>query len=320
MSVMAELAGAPGAGRLRRGRRGGARALATAPAATRPLLQSLAERRLTGEPLAWITGRTAFGDLDRAGPRRGLRPPLAEPGAGPACRGAAPRDGDAPSTCAPVRARSPSPSGGPAIGARRGDRQRRAAPSPAPGQTGSRPTGATCSTPCRRRSAGTTDVVVAVVPYVPSDELRLLPRDTLGFEDASHYDGGRRRHGRAAAGRRATPPASCAPAGRCCSSWAATRPSCSARRWSDLGYVSVRDLVRRGRRPARPGGDARLTSSRGRLNAGRRPAPPTTGPPHASGCRARGTAPAACRGPTRRRRRGRRTAAGRDSWSGSSPP
>jgi release factor glutamine methyltransferase len=35
-----------------------------------------------------------------------------------------------------------------------------------------------------------TDVVVSVVPYVPSTELRLLPRDTLAFEDASHYDGG----------------------------------------------------------------------------------------------------------------------------------
>jgi len=29
-----------------------------------------------------------------------------------------------------------------------------------------------------------------VVPYVPSTELHLLPRDTLAFEDASHYDGG----------------------------------------------------------------------------------------------------------------------------------
>ena len=37
---------------------------------------------------------------------------------------------------------------------------------------------------------GRTDVVVAVVPYVPSPELRLLPRDTLNFEDARHYDGG----------------------------------------------------------------------------------------------------------------------------------
>ncbi len=37
---------------------------------------------------------------------------------------------------------------------------------------------------------GGTDVVVAVVPYVPSTELHLLPRDTLDFEDAAHYDGG----------------------------------------------------------------------------------------------------------------------------------
>jgi release factor glutamine methyltransferase len=35
-----------------------------------------------------------------------------------------------------------------------------------------------------------TDVVVAVVPYVPSTEFHLLPRDTLEFEDAAHYDGG----------------------------------------------------------------------------------------------------------------------------------
>ncbi len=37
---------------------------------------------------------------------------------------------------------------------------------------------------------GETDVVVAVVPYVPSTEFHLLPRDTLRFEDPSHYDGG----------------------------------------------------------------------------------------------------------------------------------
>ncbi len=32
--------------------------------------------------------------------------------------------------------------------------------------------------------------MVAVVPYVPAPALALLPRDTLAFEDASHYDGG----------------------------------------------------------------------------------------------------------------------------------
>ena len=32
---------------------------------------------------------------------------------------------------------------------------------------------------------------MAVVPYVPTGELRLLPPDTLRFEAAAHYDGGR---------------------------------------------------------------------------------------------------------------------------------
>ena len=34
------------------------------------------------------------------------------------------------------------------------------------------------------------DLVVAVAPYVPTDELRLLHRDTLAFEPALAYDGG----------------------------------------------------------------------------------------------------------------------------------
>ena len=34
------------------------------------------------------------------------------------------------------------------------------------------------------------DLVVAVAPYVPTPDLVLLPRDTLEFEDAAHYDGG----------------------------------------------------------------------------------------------------------------------------------
>lgn len=37
---------------------------------------------------------------------------------------------------------------------------------------------------------GRVDVVVAVVPYVPTSALALLPRDTLTFEDVTHYDGG----------------------------------------------------------------------------------------------------------------------------------
>jgi release factor glutamine methyltransferase len=38
--------------------------------------------------------------------------------------------------------------------------------------------------------AGEVAVVVGVVPYVPSSELRLLQRDTMAFESARPYDGG----------------------------------------------------------------------------------------------------------------------------------
>jgi release factor glutamine methyltransferase len=37
---------------------------------------------------------------------------------------------------------------------------------------------------------GRTDVVVAVVPYVPTPALSLLPRDTFTFESSLSYDGG----------------------------------------------------------------------------------------------------------------------------------
>jgi release factor glutamine methyltransferase len=37
---------------------------------------------------------------------------------------------------------------------------------------------------------GCTDVVVSVVPYVPTSALALLPRDTFTFESPLSYDGG----------------------------------------------------------------------------------------------------------------------------------
>ena len=41
-----------------------------------------------------------------------------------------------------------------------------------------------------RRHQGQVDVVVGVVPYVPTAELSLLPHGTLGFESPLPYDGG----------------------------------------------------------------------------------------------------------------------------------
>jgi release factor glutamine methyltransferase len=44
--------------------------------------------------------------------------------------------------------------------------------------------------PLRRGLEARVDVVVGVVPYVPTPDLALLQRDTLTFESALSYDGG----------------------------------------------------------------------------------------------------------------------------------
>lgn len=164
--------------------------LAALAGGDRPLLEMLAERRMAGEPLAWITGRAAFGDLTvRIDPgvyvprwqslelarRAGARLPeggtaidlCTGSGAVAAALVAARTAARVVATDSDARAVACARANG--IEAYHGDLF--AAVPPALG-------------------AGT-DVVVAVVPYVPTGELRLLPRDTLRFEAASHYDGGR---------------------------------------------------------------------------------------------------------------------------------
>ncbi len=163
--------------------------LAVCAGADPSVLQALAARRLSGEPLAWVTGHAAFGDLTvRVDPgvyvprwqsmELARRATALLPEAGTAvdlCTGsgaialalAAGRpaarivatDND-PRAVACARANGVEAYRGDLFGA-------------VPGEL-----------------RGETDVVVAVVPYVPSTELHLLPRDTLGFEDAAHYDGG----------------------------------------------------------------------------------------------------------------------------------
>jgi release factor glutamine methyltransferase len=152
-------------------------------------LERLEARRLSGEPLAWITGHAEFGDLVvRVDP--GVYVPRWQ-SLELARRASAllPETGNAIDLCTgsgavavALRARRPSArivatdldDGAVAcarangVEAYRGDLFAAVPPD----------------------LRGDTDVIVAVVPYVPSTELRLLPRDTLGFEDASHYDGG----------------------------------------------------------------------------------------------------------------------------------
>ncbi len=154
-----------------------------------PTLISLAHRRIQGEPLAWVTGQAAFGDLTMA-----IEPGIYVPrwqSLELAARAAArlPEAGRAIDLCtgsgalaATLLARRPAArvlgtdtdAGAIAcarangVDARRGD----------------------LFEPVPNDFEGTTDVVVAVVPYVPTPALRLLPHDVRTFEAATHYHGG----------------------------------------------------------------------------------------------------------------------------------
>jgi release factor glutamine methyltransferase len=154
-----------------------------------PAAQTLADRRLGGEPLAWITGQAPFGEHSIV-VHSGVYVPrwqsleLAQ-------RAAArlPAHGTAIDLCTGSGAIAM------AVGAARPGARMVATDSDERAVACARANGVEAwqgdlfaPLPATLRAA--TDVVVSVVPYVPSTELHLLPRDTLAFEDASHYDGG----------------------------------------------------------------------------------------------------------------------------------
>jgi release factor glutamine methyltransferase len=153
------------------------------------LLRALADRRLAGEPLAWITGRAEFGDqsiLVHAGVYvpRWQSVELAQ-----RASGSLPAGGRAIDLC--------TGAGAVAVALRTARPTARivATDSDSRAVTCARANGVEAyqgdlfaAVPSSFR--GETDVVVAVVPYVPTTEFHLLPRDTLQFEDPSHYDGG----------------------------------------------------------------------------------------------------------------------------------
>ncbi len=146
-------------------------------------LEHLLARRLTGEPLAWITGTTRFCGLDLiVHPGVYVPRPQSELIAERAAE-LLPPDGVAVDACcgcgaiaAVLQARHPSAT----VHAYDID-----------------PLAVACAqangvaalnqAACPLVSA---DLVVAVAPYVPTDELRLLHRDTLAFESTLAYDGG----------------------------------------------------------------------------------------------------------------------------------
>lgn len=154
------------------------------------VLDSLVARRLTGEPLAWITGKVSFCDVEiQVDPGvyvpRWLTEPLARraverlPASGiaidlctgsgaiaktlmthhPAARVVAADVDELAVACAAANG----------VEVYRGD----------------------LFAPLPSLLDGHVDVIVAVVPYVPTTELPLLQRDTFAFESTLSYDGGR---------------------------------------------------------------------------------------------------------------------------------
>jgi release factor glutamine methyltransferase len=147
------------------------------------------ERRLTGEPLAWITGRVSFCGLElrvepgvyvprwqtealaeRAAerlPPTGVAVDLCT-GSGALARVLADRRPGARVMATDVDERAVACARANGVAAYRGD----------------------LFDPLPVGVRGQVDVVVGVVPYVPTPALPLLQRDTLAFESPRSYDGG----------------------------------------------------------------------------------------------------------------------------------
>jgi len=152
-------------------------------------VQALVDRRLAGEPLAWITGHSPFGD-GTVVVHPGVYVPRWQSMELTRRAGARlPDDGNAIDLCTGTGAVAA------ALQATRPrarivatDSDRRAVACAVANGVVAFVSDLFAAVPAS--FCGVTDVVVAVVPYVPSTDLHLLPRDTLAFEDASHYDGG----------------------------------------------------------------------------------------------------------------------------------
>ncbi len=152
-------------------------------------LEDLVARRLAGEPLAWVVGHTAFDDVD-VSVASGVYVPRWQT-VQLARRAAAmlPATGTAVDLC--------TGSGAVALALQRARPQARvlATDIDADAVACARGNGVDALLgdlfdPLPPGLAGAVDVVTAVVPYVPTPALGLLPRDTLTFESSAHYDGG----------------------------------------------------------------------------------------------------------------------------------
>ena len=166
-----------------------ARELSERAAGDLELLDALVRRRLTGEPLAWITGRASFCGIEiRVDPGvyvpRWQSEPLARraverlPAAGTAidlCTGSG-------AIAKVLSVQHPE-----ALVVATDLDQLAVACATANGVAVSR---GDLFDPLPSSLEGGVDVVVSVVPYVPTPELAFLPHDTLAFESSLSYDGG----------------------------------------------------------------------------------------------------------------------------------
>ncbi len=166
-----------------------ARELVARAGGDRRLLDSLVRRRLLGEPLAWITGSVTFCDLEvRIEPGVYVPRPQSEALARRSAERLGP-NGTAVDLCTGAGAIARTLSAArPAARVVGSDVDEGAvACARANGVEAYR---GDLFSPLPPALRGQVDVVVGVVPYVPTDALRLLPRDTLAFESTLSYDGG----------------------------------------------------------------------------------------------------------------------------------
>jgi release factor glutamine methyltransferase len=152
-------------------------------------LAALVERRLTGEPLGWITGTARFCGLDIT-----IAPGVYVPRwqSEPLARLASarlPATGTAIDLCtgsgAIAKVLATERPGARVVATELDERAVACAAA-----NGIEVYRGDLFDPLPPSLRGTVDVVVSVVPYVPTPALALLPRDTLDFEPSLSYDGG----------------------------------------------------------------------------------------------------------------------------------
>jgi release factor glutamine methyltransferase len=153
------------------------------------VLKAFVDRRLTGEPLAWIIGHATFCDLTvRVDPGVYVPRWLSEPLARRAAE-RLPADGIGVDLCtgsgAIAMTMTAARPGARVVGSDLDERAVSCATA-----NGVEAYRGDLFAPMPVELRGHVDVVVAVVPYVPTPELPLLQRDTFTFEGTLPYDGG----------------------------------------------------------------------------------------------------------------------------------